>query len=87
MPRYHFHIFNRTGHLIDDEGAEVGDMDAARARAIAAIRSIIADEAIRGCIDLDGHIDIADDNAVTRLSVAFAEAFELHLPTSRSRRG
>lgn len=80
MARYFFNVFNRAGHLIDEEGQEVPDIESARQRALASIRSIIAAEAIEGRIDLQGFVEVIDGEGVEILVVDFRDAFDLNLP-------
>ncbi|PKP97687.1 MAG: hypothetical protein CVT76_03975 [Alphaproteobacteria bacterium HGW-Alphaproteobacteria-15] len=80
MQRFMFNVFNRTGHSIDEEGAVLAGVDVARRKALESIRSIISAEACQGMIDLVGYIEVLDDSGHRVLKVAFAEAFELHLP-------
>lgn len=79
MPRFFFHVHNGDGETRDDEGLDLPDQAKARDVAIDSIRSIIAEEARQGMIDLQGRIDIAEGEAVL-LKIAFIEAFDLRLP-------
>jgi len=80
MVRLYFHTFNGEGDTRDDEGIELEDDHAAYSIALENIRSIVADEARRGLIDLEGHIDVADGEGQLVLLVPFVEAFDLKLP-------
>ncbi|HEX7752100.1 MAG TPA: hypothetical protein VF440_06825 [Novosphingobium sp.] len=64
----------------DEEGIEADDDAVAFRRAVENIRSIVAEEARHGVIDLEGHIDVADAMGRLRLRVSFVEAFEIRLP-------
>lgn len=80
MARLYFHSHNGEGVTRDEEGIET-DGDAAAFRlAVENIRSIVAEEARRGLIDLEGHIDVTDAAARLLLRVFFVEAFEIRLP-------
>lgn len=79
MPRYYFHIRDGIGDARDEEGLEVADADAARAKAVEGIRSILAEDVKEGLLDLRGGVDIADEAGAVVLSVAFADAVELRL--------
>lgn len=83
MPLYYLHLRNSTGLVRDEEGHDLRDLDAARRAAVASIRSIIADEALQGRIDLRGEVEIADGADAVLLRVAFAEAFTLGTPGGR----
>lgn len=79
MPHYYLHISNGIGTALDEEGVDLPGVPDARARAIDGIRSIIAEEAREGRIDLHGRIEIANAEGETLLEVPFCDAFELRL--------
>ncbi|MEJ5978087.1 hypothetical protein WG901_15655 [Novosphingobium sp. PS1R-30] len=79
MPRFFFHVHNGHGETHDDEGLDLPGQSHARSVAIDSIRSILAEEARHGLIDLQGHIDITE-GADVLFTIAFTEAFELKLP-------
>jgi hypothetical protein len=79
MPRYHLNLFNGTGSVIDEEGLEFPDLAAARAEAVRDIRSILSDEVLKGRIDLQGRIEIAEPAGTVCATVRFTEAVELIL--------
>lgn len=78
MPRYFLHIRN-GGNVRDEEGIELPGVPDARTRAIEGIRSIVAEEAREGRIDLAGRIEIANGDGDVLLAVPFREAFDLRL--------
>ena len=80
MPTFYLHIHNGTNDIDDGEGSELADVHDARRLAILGIRSIVAEEAKAGRIDLRGRVDIADAGGATVMTVAFRDAFELELP-------
>ncbi len=82
MTRYRFHLWNRIGPVRDDEGKELPDLEAARAEAIASIRSLLSDEVKQGRLDLRGRIEITDGDDEVQAVVAFTEALDLHLEPS-----
>ncbi|MDB5724469.1 MAG: hypothetical protein JWQ16_1223 [Novosphingobium sp.] len=82
MPHFFFQVSNGQGLTPDEEGIDLQDEAAARTMAMDSIRSIIAEEARKGVIDLDGHIDINNAHAETLTRIAFTEAFALRLPSS-----
>lgn len=79
MPHYFLHIHNGIGNARDEEGIELPGVPDARERAILGIRSIVAEEARDGKIDLAGRITICDADGEVLLEVPFREAFELQL--------
>lgn len=84
MPHYYLHIRNGVGNARDEEGVDLPGVPAARERAIEGIRSIIAEEAREGRIDLVGEIVICNAADETLLSVPFRDAFDLRLGDSPS---
>ena len=84
MPRYFLHIANRVGYARDEEGAELENMVAAVEQAKEGIRSILRDEARTGRLDLQGHVEIADESGAILQVVPFSDAFEIVMPTGRA---
>lgn len=78
MARFYFHIYNGHGETHDHEGVELAEADA-RGMAVDSIRSIVAEEARDGLIDLTGHIDVVDQHGDIVLTTRFLEAFNLRL--------
>ena len=74
MPRYHFHVHDGTGVAEDEEGRELADLDAARVEALKGARSLIAEEALAGRIDMGSRIEVTDGTAEVVLTVRFADA-------------
>jgi hypothetical protein len=77
MPRYFLHVNNSIGFVEDEEGVELPDLDAAREKAAAGVRSIIADEVLHGRADLRGRIDVADEEGRVLLSLPFGALVEV----------
>lgn len=77
MARFFFHVHNGVGVIDDEDGRELPDLGRVREEAIKGIRSIVSDEALKGCIDLRGRIEIADAAGMIVLTVSFEEAFEI----------
>ena len=76
MPRYFFHVFNDE-ITIDEEGADLSDLDAARDFATESARSLVCDSIKKGHLNLDHRIEIADEAGARRLTLTFREAFTL----------
>ena len=79
MSRYFMHIFNSIGFVQDEEGREFDTFDQVRAEAIKGIRSLVSAEALRGCIDLRGRMEIADAEGRVVLTLSFEEV--VHMKT------
>jgi hypothetical protein len=78
--RLFFTVFNGSGITPDDEGMDVEDQASARQIALESIRSIVAEEARGGSIDLTGRIEVKDAADNLLLAVGFCEAFRVDLP-------
>jgi len=48
MQRYYFHIEDGGDTIVDREGIELADLDAAREEAVAAARQIMSNDVLRG---------------------------------------
>jgi hypothetical protein len=79
MPKFHLHLINAIGVVPDEEGQEFDDLSAAREEAILGIRSLIAEDASTGVVDLGGRIEIADRDQRVVMIVPFADAVEVRL--------
>ena len=75
MPRYYFHLRNGLD-LVDEEGTEFSDLEAARQYALASIRDLVSSDIRNGWLDLDHAVEIADEAGAALLRMPFREAFE-----------
>ncbi len=82
MPRLYFNLFEGVRIVPDEEGKEVPDIATARDIAVNAIRSIVADDANQGVVDLRGRIEICNEEKEVLAVLRFSEAVELLLETS-----
>jgi hypothetical protein len=80
MPRFFFHVHNGNGETPDYEGLDLSDQSAARRTALDSVRSMVAEEARQGLLDLTGCIEVKDESGNMLLTVGFIEAFELRVP-------
>ena len=76
MPIFYFDVYNDDVTL-DDEGAELADLAAARAHAVKEARVLAAETVKAGHLNCRHHIDIRDESRVTLASVAYGEAVEV----------
>jgi hypothetical protein len=74
LPRYHFHLHDRTGFTEDAQGRDLADLEGARERAIREARAIICDDVRNGRIDLSGSIEVTDGGGKVVLTLRFTEA-------------
>lgn len=77
MPRFFFHVDNGVGLIEDEGGRDLPDIERVQTEAIKGIRSIVSDEALKGCIDLRGRIAIADVDGTVILTIPFEDAFTI----------
>ena len=76
MPRFFFHVFN-DDTTIDEEGAELIDLDAARERALNGARDLVCESVAKGHLNLDHRIEVTDEQNARLLTVTFREAFTI----------
>jgi hypothetical protein len=76
VARYFFHLYN-DADVMDDEGVDLPDLDAARANAVKEAREIMAETVAEGRINFSHRIDIADESGAVLAAVTFAEAVRI----------
>ncbi|MGK6355837.1 DUF6894 family protein [Sphingomonas sp. DT-207] len=78
MAHYHLNVVNSLGFVPDEEGHDLPDLAAARAQAVAGVRSMLSDELrTQGLIDLRGRIEIAEEHGTVVLVVPFSAAVDV----------
>ncbi len=78
MTRFFFDLHEcGCGALIDDEGAQLADLAAARDYAIAAARGIMAEQVASGHLCLGCAIAVRDGSGIAVLAVPFTEALSV----------
>lgn len=82
MERFYFHLENRIGRVLDEEGVEMPGLQEAVSYAIENVRSILSDEVKRGVADFRGNIAIADARGAVVRVIEFKDAVELRLASS-----
>jgi hypothetical protein len=76
VPRYFFHVYDDIiAH--DDEGAELPNVAAARLRALAGARDMIAEQVRHGYFVLSHWIDVVDEEGSAVLTLAFRDAVDI----------
>ena len=78
MPRYHFNIRNGHGFTADEEGLDLSSERDARIQAIQGARSLISAEVLEGTLDLDGQIEVTDEQNDAVMTVRYREAVRFH---------
>jgi hypothetical protein len=77
VPLFYLHVCNGNGFIEDEEGHELLDADAARAKATAGARDIMSEEMRGGQLNLASFIEVEDENHVHLFTVTFAEAVDI----------
>lgn len=80
MPIFHLHLRNRDVAAPDEEGHDLPDLAAARAKALEGIRDYLGHEAMAGTLDLRGQIDIADSAGTVLDTIHFKDAVTIVYP-------
>ena len=78
MPRYHFNIRNGYGFTLDEEGLDLSSENDARVQALRGARSLISAEVMEGRLDLDGQIEVTDEQNDAVMTVRFSDAVRVH---------
>ncbi|MDB5720278.1 MAG: hypothetical protein JWP15_896 [Alphaproteobacteria bacterium] len=76
MPQYFFHIFN-DDIVMDEEGQELADLEAAREVALDSARDLVCESVQHGHLNLDHRIEVEDDKGETLLVLTFRDAFTI----------
>jgi hypothetical protein len=74
MPRYFFHLRERQGTTPDIEGMDLPDRNSAVNVALRGARSVLCDEVMEGCLDLDGAVHVTDEEGRDLFTISFSEA-------------
>lgn len=77
MTRFYLHIHNAHGEAEDDEGLDLPSLAEAQEQAITGIRSLLSAEVRNGTMNLNGWIDIRDENGSVLVKVPFADAVRI----------
>lgn len=77
MPRFFFHLKDGQDTLLDAEGIELDDAEAARHSALVEARNIISHEALKGTIDLTQCIEVLDSAGALICALEFSDAVEV----------
>ncbi|WP_296617176.1 hypothetical protein [Sphingomonas sp.] len=80
MARYFFDLHNGSGLTRDEEGRELEDNDEARREALVGIRSVLGAEVANGSIDLDGRMEVLNENREILFTIPFSDAVAVNQP-------
>jgi hypothetical protein len=78
VPRFFFHVFD-DAEMLDDEGLELADAEAARGAALAGARSMICDQIKNGRLILHHRVEVEDAAGAPVLRLAFGDAIQIEL--------
>jgi hypothetical protein len=73
VPRFFFHLYD-DGIVLDQEGQELPDIEAAREKALGQARDMICAEVQLGHLSLRHRIEIEDERSRVLLTVQFRDA-------------
>lgn len=76
MPRFFFHLFDDVV-VLDDEGVELADSEAAKAAAVVGARELICDQVRRGRVTLHHRIEVEDERGAPVAQLRFADVVTL----------
>lgn len=76
MPRFFFNLYDDL-EVLDPDGVELPDLEAARACGLKNARAIAADQVLRGKLDLRHRIEIADEFGQVLRTIPFADAIAI----------
>ena len=76
MPIFFFHLHDGVERLADPEGAEL-TFSQAQARALTEARALIADDVLKGIVDLRQWIEIEEADGTLFQTLSFRDAVEI----------
>ena len=77
MARFFFHLHECGKTLIDEEGRELPDLEAARFRAMQGARDLMCGEIEQGRLCLGCSIEVTDESGASVLTLAFRDAVRI----------
>lgn len=75
MPRYYLHVRDGVDQMLDPDGSDLPDLDAAISSAIAGARDLLAAGMKTGVLDLRYRMDIENSDGEILHTIPFADAF------------
>ena len=76
MPRYFFHLYDDMA-VVDEEGVELPDVEAARGKALHDARAMACAEVLEGRLNLSHRIEVADEAGSVLLTLEFGDTVEV----------
>ena len=80
MAFYFFHLCDGSDHVLDVEGQELPDLDAAKAFALLCARDTLSHEMKNGLLNLRVRLDVADAVGAVVHTLPFEGAFKVIQP-------
>jgi hypothetical protein len=82
MPLYHFHLRIDDTLILDDEGTDRQDFEAAYLAAITGARDLMASQVREGHLVLDDAVELHDAAGVHLATIKFADALRISFPAA-----
>lgn len=76
MPHFFFHVYDDMV-ILDDDGIELSDAEAARIAALAGARAMMCDQLSKGRLSLHHRIEVVDEGGGAVLTLPFGDAVEI----------
>ena len=80
MPRFYFTVRDQEGEALDDEGAELADVEAALIHAATGARCMMSDSIRHGTLDFAASIGIETEGRTEVARLRFGEAVKINDP-------
>lgn len=80
MPRFYFTVRDQEGEALDDEGAELADVEAALIHAATGARCMMSDSIRHGRLDFAASIGIETEDRTEVARLRFGEAVKINDP-------
>ena len=71
MPRFHFNVYDSVC-VLDPEGTELADLQAARVEAVRYAGALLADDAQRVAAGVNWRMEVTDDTGLVLFRIDFA---------------
>jgi hypothetical protein len=75
LPRYYLHVRDGVDQMLDPDGSDFPDLDAAISSALAGARELLAADMKSGVLDLRYRMDIENGDGEILHTLSFADAF------------
>ena len=80
MPRFYFTVRDQEGEALDDEGAELADVEAGLIHAATGARGMMSDSIRHGTLDFAASIGIETEDRTEVARLRFGEAVKINDP-------